>query len=213
MSEGPQELYPEEQGLGDGQQPSQQYTASGHEGSSSASPQSHKRKRDSVDDFDAKDEGRESSTGGRRTSVKQTSPNMSSATGSFMPVNTATTSSNQYAYQPLNMAQGSGAVNGSVNTDAANAANAVLAAAGAMSSLMPSQSTAISFAESGKTEQHGLDNTFHAMSPPPIEGHTEGVGGLAQQQAATHQQPTANPKPQVGTEEWHRVRRDNHKEG
>jgi bHLH factor len=114
-------------------------------------------------------------------------------------------------------------MNGSTSAEAANAA---LAAASAMSGMLPqmpvSTSTTLGFAQvEGKAQDHHpLDASFGALSPPPGEGHTEGVGGSAGRVSIArdhplhgHGSPQGPSKPQVGTEEWHRVRRDNHKEG
>lgn len=169
----------------------------------------------------------EGSGNGRRLSFKQPSPNLSNA--SFMPVNTnskVNQTGSPYGFQPMSNSQPSlTTMNGSTNADAANAA---LVAAGAMSGMLPQmtvpQPTSMGFApvDGGKSGEHGqLDNTFGALSPPPVEGHTEGVGGNhnAPGNHSHHGSPPVgssgnpNPKPQVGTEEWHRVRRDNHKEG
>lgn len=171
----------------------------------------------------------ESSGNGRRLSFKQPSPNLSNA-GSFMPVNTnskVNQAGSPYGFQSMSNSQPSlTTMNGSTNADAANAA---LVAAGAMSGMLPQmtvpQPTSMGFAPvdgGGKGGEHGqLDNTFGALSPPPVEGHTEGVGGNHNVPGnhSHHGSPPVgssgnpNPKPQVGTEEWHRVRRDNHKEG
>lgn len=235
------DLYHDDQA--DGRQPQQSSPVSHLQDpttgvSASTSPQlsnasaSHKRKRDSIDDSEGREDGRsvrEGSGGGRRPSFKQSSPNLSNA-GSFMPVNTSSKvnqAGNPYGFQPMSNPQSAmTTMNGSTNADAANAA---LVAAGAMSGMLPQmtvpQPTSMGFAPvdgSGKTGEHGqLDNTFGALSPPPVEGHTEGVGGNHNVPGnhSHHGSPPVgssgnpNPKPQVGTEEWHRVRRDNHKEG
>lgn len=179
-------------------------------------PRNYKRKRESLDAAGEAEQGRQGADGGtnsRRTSIKHTSPNHSATT--FMPINPNAPPNAQYAYQPLNVAQqhSPNSINGSSASDAANTALAV----NAMSSLMPSLGVQAVMMTSG--EQHAqMDGGggFPAMSPQPVEGHTEGVGGALNHVVA--RQPTqppvtvSNPKPQVGTEEWHRVRRDNHKE-
>ncbi|CAZ82326.1 unnamed protein product [Tuber melanosporum] len=233
-------LYHDEQPLGDGQQP-QQTTPVPHlqepptGASASTSPQlsnasaSHKRKRDSIDDSESRDEGRsvrEGSNSGRRSSFKQASPNLSNS-GSFMPVNTNSKQNSSpspaYTFHPSAVP-----MNGSTSAEAANAA---LAAASAMSGMLPHMpsSTPLGFSQgdgsgSGKGQEHPLDGGFGALSPPPVEAHTEGVGGSgghvpppgnhghSHHSHGSPQGPSSNPKPQVGTEEWHRVRRDNHKE-
>ncbi|KAI5816033.1 hypothetical protein BZA77DRAFT_67071 [Pyronema omphalodes] len=179
---------------------------------SSITPQSHKRKRNPAEEDAETEEGRagtgtEGSTSSRRTSVKQTSPNMSA----FLPINTSTQQSAQYAYQPLNVAQqhSPNAMNGS--SAALDAATHAAIAANAMHLNLPS------LAGVNTTLQYDAGKP---VDPQPIEGqgHTEGVGGNVVQNSPPprpvqqHSTPTPNPKPQVGTEEWHRVRRDNHKE-
>lgn len=170
--------------------------AAAAEGNQANQHLTNKRKRDSIDDTPEVEEGRagtEGSTSSRRTSFKQTSPNMSA----FMPIN---------PNSPQNAAA----------TDAAHAA----LAANAISTLLPTLGAGMSFpsSDSKPSDQHvQLDPAnFTNMSPQPVESHTEGVGGLHtshQAPPAPVQRPAApNPKPQVGTEEWHRVRRDNHKE-
>ncbi|KAL0637215.1 basic helix-loop-helix protein [Maublancomyces gigas] len=233
------DLYHDDQA--DGRQPQQSSPVSHLQdpttgASASTSPQlsnasaSHKRKRDSIDDSEGREDGRsvqEGSGNGRRLSFKQPSPNLSN-TGSFMPVNTnskVNQTGSPYSFQPMSNSQPSlTTMNGSTNADAANAA---LVAAGAMSGMLPQmtvpQPTSMGFApvDGGKSGEHGqLGDAFGALSPPPVEGHTEGVGGNHNVPGnhSHHGSPPVgssgnpNPKPQVGTEEWHRVRRDNHKE-
>jgi transcriptional regulator CBF1 len=64
---------------------------------------------------------------------------------------------------------------------------------------------------------HGDPNGPFSMDTNFVDQLKEATG-----QATSHtpqisqsqtQSPVANPKPQVGTEEWHRIRKDNHKEG
>jgi len=178
---------------------------------------SHKRKRESIDESGADAEdgraGTEGSTSSRRTSFKQTSPGMPA----FMPINTNSPQSAAYAYQPLNVAQQHppNAMNGSSATDDANA----VLAASAMSTMLPTLQFAQTDSKPGDQQHVQIESAgFANMSPQPME-HTEGVGGVQHAHVAAHstpaqQRPAApNPKPQVGTEEWHRVRRDNHKEG
>lgn len=229
------DLYHDGQPLGDGQQPQHSTPASNpHDAptgaSASTSPQlsnasaSNKRKRDSIDDSESRDDGRsvrEDSNSGRRSSFNQASPNLSNA-ASFMPVNT----NSRQTLSPgpsYNFHSSVVPMNG---TTSAEAANAALAAASAMSGMLPqmsvSGSTPLGFTQVEKgQDHHPLDAGFGgALSPPPVEGHTEGVGGNAGRVSIArdnplhgHGSPQGPSKPQVGTEEWHRVRRDNHKEG
>ena len=175
----------------------------------------HKRKRESIEDGSSADiddaRAPPGDGSGRRTSIKHTSPNMSA----FMPINPNSPQNVGYAYQPLNaQQQPPNTINGSSATDAANAA----LAANAMSSLLPSLGGAgMSFPsqDQGKpADQHAqLNDAFSTMSPQPNPS-PEGVGGLPLAAPRPVQQAVQPPaKPQVGTEEWHRVRRDNHKEG
>jgi len=198
--EGQQDTYHDEQSSVDQQLAAQPDVAQ------STQQSSHKRKRDSLEDNGEAEEGRagtEGSTSSRRTSFKQTSP-----MSAFMPINPNSPQNAQYAYQPLNVAQqhSPNAMNGS--SAVLDAATHAAIAANAMHLGLPSLSGA------------GSNMPYDAgkpVDPPPVEGHTEGVGGVAHppppRQTVQHSTPTPNPKPQVGTEEWHRVRRDNHKEG
>ena len=208
-----------------GRQQQQQQLASSNQQEMSTSPKqpgAHKRKRDSIDNGE-KDDGREEtegSTGSRRTSFKQTSPNMSSTTA-FMPINPNAplpNQANQYAYQSLNVSQQNGS---SASQNAANAALAAEAMSGLLPQLAGTQSSMSGYGSESQAKpgEHAQMDTSFQMSPQPMEGHTEGVGGArhvpARPTSHSVSQPatTPNPKPQVGTEEWHRVRRDNHKEG
>jgi hypothetical protein len=227
MSEGQQDSYQHENpsSVVNPQNP-QQHPQPSHDPSTSGQPQlsSHKRKRDSVVDNNGNgevvDDGRpnaEGSPAARRPSFRQASPNMPAA---FMPINPNSPGPNtQYAYQPMTVSHqqhsSSSAVNGSSASDAANTA----LAANAMSSLLPTLGQGMGYGagpdvKSG--EQHGqMEGGFPAMSPQPAEGHHEGAGGSAATPAHLPPRKPAQPtpKPQVGTDEWHRVRRDNHKEG
>lgn len=225
-----QEAYHDNHEAGRQQQQHQQQLASTNQQEATTSPKqtgAQKRKRDSLDNGE-KDDGREGGVGtttSRRTSFKQSSPNMPPTT-TFMPINpNIPQSANQYTYPSLNVAQQGQGINGSSASQ--NAANAALAAE-AMSGLLPqlggTQSSMSGYESQSqpKTEAHIQMDASGAfqMSPQPMEGHTEGVGGAHHVAATTPgrssvSQPasTPNPKPQVGTEEWHRVRRDNHKEG
>lgn len=205
MSEGQQEAYQH-----DNQSSVDQQLASS---STEQQQLSHKRKREPIEEGSPAeiDDARPGSD--RRSSIKHTSPNMSA----FMPINTNSPQNPYASYQPLNALQqhSPNTMNGS--SSASDAANTALAAT-AMSSMLPSLG-GMPFPQSDAgrpAEQHNMDSSFTAMSPQPVEGHTEGVGGIvhpAPRQPVQQAAPTPNPKPQVGTEEWHRVRRDNHKEG
>ena len=107
-----------------------------------------------------------------------------------------------------------------VNANAAPT-TAAAALAASMPQLTVPQPTDFSFANSGSgtDPDRQLDSSFD-MGGGSDEGqnhHTQGTPynlDAYQAGAATHGQDTENGhKPPVGSEEWHKVRRDNHKEG
>ncbi len=104
--------------------------------------------------------------------------------------------------------------------DAADPANASSTAAAALGSMYPTlhvpQPTEETFAAQAAA---GAD-----AYPASEVGHPDGLPGLdsvgqVQQgangirQEARYQPPMSGPKPAVGSEEWHKMRKDNHKEG
>ena len=107
--------------------------------------------------------------------------------------------------------------------DTTNASNTAAAALNIYPSLHVPQSTEEAFANQPTPETHHEDNTFsnHAVNqqpdglpmppsaplPPPPQQPPNGV-----QQEQRYSAPP-NPKPAVGSEEWHKMRKDNHKEG
>ncbi|KAL2128133.1 hypothetical protein VTI74DRAFT_9625 [Chaetomium olivicolor] len=107
-------------------------------------------------------------------------------------------------------------------TDTTNASNTAAAALNMYPSLHVPQSTEEAFANQATPETHHEENAFnnHAVNQPPPEGIP------MPPPAALPQQPTPpngvqqeqrysappNPKPAVGSEEWHKMRKDNHKE-
>lgn len=117
------------------------------------------------------------------------------------------------------------------NTGHANGANASSTAAAALAGLMPSltvpQPTELSFTSTGSGndgdssfEMSGQENgqNHHSQGTPYNLGSFQGTGTAAQVEAARAQASAmANAggpgKPAVGSDEWHKVRRDNHKEG
>lgn len=117
------------------------------------------------------------------------------------------------------------------NTGHANGANASSTAAAALAGLMPSltvpQPTELSFTSTGSGndgdssfEMSGQENgqNQHSQGTPYNLGSFQGTGTAAQVEAARAQASAmANAggpgKPAVGSDEWHKVRRDNHKEG
>ena len=98
------------------------------------------------------------------------------------------------------------------HSEAADPANASSTAAAALGSKYPTlhvpQSTEESFAA-----QSGADSSFSNVPQP--DGITDMSVGAAANGVRTqerYQAPSA-PKPTVGSEEWHKMRKDNHKEG
>lgn len=107
-----------------------------------------------------------------------------------------------------------------------NNANSGSTAAAALAGIMPQltvpQPTEISFVStaSGTDADRQLDSSFDlgGENNPNhnVQGSPYGMGGF--QGTATQVQnasdvPNGGPKPAVGSDEWHKVRRDNHKEG
>jgi len=128
----------------------------------------------------------------------------------------------------------------SETTDATNATNTAAAALNMYPNLHVSQPTAEPFSSQPAQEAH-QENTFtnHSINQPtpaepmPVAQPTSIPAPAApapangvQQHPVQQQQPQApphpqthpqykppNPKPAVGSEEWHKMRKDNHKEG
>jgi bHLH factor len=104
-------------------------------------------------------------------------------------------------------------------SDTANASNTAAAALNMYPVLHVPQSTEEAFANQATPETHHEDTTFsnHGVNqspdglpmvpsaplPPPPNGVQQEQGYSA----------PSNPKPAVGSEEWHKMRKDNHKEG
>jgi hypothetical protein len=119
------------------------------------------------------------------------------------------------------------------HSEAANPANASSTAAAALGSMYPTlhvpQSTEETFAathpvDADQSEDMSLlkDSTGATVAHPdglpslpvvgPLSAPTNGIRTVGQE---TRFQPAAvqTPKPTVGSEEWHKMRKDNHKEG
>ncbi|KAK4236397.1 hypothetical protein C8A03DRAFT_35703 [Achaetomium macrosporum] len=105
-------------------------------------------------------------------------------------------------------------------TDTSNASNTAAAALNMYPSLHVPQSTEETFANQATPESHHSENSFnnHAVSQPPPDGlplppppapAQQTPNGAQQEQRYS---ATPNPKPAVGSEEWHKMRKDNHKE-
>lgn len=126
------------------------------------------------------------------------------------------------------------------HSEAADPANASSTAAAALGSMYPSlhvpQTTEEQFAAQTNSEPTHQDHTFsHAVTPPELLSQLptvpqppNGVQDVQPQQPhQTHQPQPPQPqhryssgsastpakKPDVGSEEWHKMRKDNHKEG
>lgn len=103
--------------------------------------------------------------------------------------------------------------------DTAHASNTAAAALNMYPSLHVPQSTEEAFANQATPETHHGDNTFgsHGVSQSPDGLPMVPSGPLPQASNGTPQEqsynPPSNPKPAVGSEEWHKMRKDNHKEG
>ena len=117
----------------------------------------------------------------------------------------------------------------SSNNGQANGANASSTAAAALAGLMPSltvpQPTELSFASTGSGpdgdssfEMSGQENgqNHHSQGTPYNLGGFPGTAAhveAARAQANAMANAGGQGKPAVGSDEWHKVRRDNHKEG
>lgn len=112
--------------------------------------------------------------------------------------------------------------------DTSNASSTAAAALNMYPSLHVPQSTEEAFANQPTPDTHHEENTFngHAVSQPPPDGlplppppstiqqppppPPSSSNGVQQEQRYT---APPNAKPAVGSEEWHKMRKDNHKEG
>lgn len=101
---------------------------------------------------------------------------------------------------------------------------AAAALAASMPQLTVPQPTELSFpsTNSGNDDDRQLESSFEMSPPDNHNRHTEGTpynldaftGDSAGQMQATRDAPgNGGSKPAVGSDEWHKVRRDNHKEG
>jgi hypothetical protein len=110
-------------------------------------------------------------------------------------------------------------------TDPSNATSTAQAALGIFPTLHVPSSTEEQFAAQASAEaEHNHDNTFNPdvngpeglmdtspMGQTPQQGPTNGVQTPGHRFSVSG--PSSNPKPSVGSEEWHKMRKDNHKEG
>jgi hypothetical protein len=107
-------------------------------------------------------------------------------------------------------------------TDPNSATSTAQAALGMYPTLHVPPSTEEQFAAqaAAEAEQHAHDNGFNPDVPQPDVLLDAGVPGQPPNTNGLHQHPprysastpTSNPKPTVGSEEWHKMRKDNHKE-
>lgn len=107
-------------------------------------------------------------------------------------------------------------------TDTTNASNTAAAALSMYPSLHVPQSTEEAFANQATPEAHHDETAFnnHAVNqqhpdglplpPPPSTIQQQPSNGVQQEQRYS---APPNAKPAVGSEEWHKMRKDNHKEG
>lgn len=191
----------------------QPHTTENPIGSSTApeSPQiqgSHKRKRDSVDD----NTPAEDSVQERRASLKRNA--LAQNNNSFMAVNQATDQVNTgLAFTPIT--QSSAPVNGAGSDQSAVMASQI---PGLVPQMQAPQAPMGFGPTDGTIRTTGqLDPSFNAISPPPpppqMQQDQRQITPSGNATGAHAPGTPSNPKPQVGTEEWHKVRRDNHKEG
>ena len=108
------------------------------------------------------------------------------------------------------------------NSNASSTAAAALA--GIIPQLTVPQPTELSFVSSGSGNDgdRQLDPSFDLGVPdngqnPNVQGSPYNLsgfqGGTGAQLQAARESSNGGPKPPVGSDEWHKVRRDNHKEG
>lgn len=109
------------------------------------------------------------------------------------------------------------------SSNPSNTAAAALAA-GILPQLTVPQPTELSFVSTGSGTEDGdqhLDNSYNLGGQENGQNHhTQGTPynlgnfqGTAAQVQAARDSANAGSKPAVGSDEWHKVRRDNHKEG
>jgi transcriptional regulator CBF1 len=107
------------------------------------------------------------------------------------------------------------------SADPSNATSTAQAALGMYPTLHVPPSTEEQFAAQAAGEEHGHDNSFNPDVPHP-DGLMDASPPVNQQnptngvQHQEHRYSSSGPvgsKPTVGSEEWHKMRKDNHKEG
>jgi hypothetical protein len=174
----------------------------------------HKRKRQSLDQEGSADDT-------RRPSFKRVSPNNSNSTsgngndgsdpsGASYLTHQQDGDEGLQDYTSLHQQTNSDNQNGA--TDHANASSTAAAAlAGIYPTMTIPQPTDVSFATQGSDGDRNPDNSFNLNDGSNQGGDsfnmdTSNVGQSAGGRGSGN-------KPAVGSEEWHKVRKDNHKEG
>lgn len=102
-------------------------------------------------------------------------------------------------------------------TDPSNATSTAQAALGIFPTLHVPPSTEEQFAaQVAADESNGHDNGFHDAQPDGLMDASPGNNSPPANGLQGHRlsgSGSSNPKPTVGSEEWHKMRKDNHKEG
>lgn len=172
------------------------------------SPQGSKRKRD--DENSTIDETSQE----RRASLKRT--NALSANSSFMAVNQSVPPTAPMAF--ASVTQNPSSINGTGQDPTVGLSDQLHGLATQMTVPQP---TSMNFAPEGGVRIGGpMDTGYNAITPPVPQDQqqqqmiVQPAGGSMGHHghAAPAPAPVPAPKPAVGTEEWHKVRRDNHKE-
>ncbi|KAI9167491.1 Transcriptional regulator CBF1 [Paramyrothecium foliicola] len=121
----------------------------------------------------------------------------------------------------FNALQQAAAADHTESSDPANATSTAQAALGMYPTLHVPPSTEEQFAAQAAEADHGHDNTFNPdVTPPDVlleatvnaANHQPPPNGVPPQPPRYSTSATPNPKPSVGSEEWHKMRKDNHKE-
>ncbi|RPB26831.1 hypothetical protein L211DRAFT_856178 [Terfezia boudieri ATCC MYA-4762] len=171
------------------------------------SPQGSKRKRDDENSTI------EETSQERRASLKRT--NALAANSSFMAVNQSVPPTAPMAF--ASVTQNPGSINGTGQDPTVGLSDQLH---GLGTQMSVSQPTSMNFAPDGGVRVGGpMDTGYNAISPPVPQDQQQQMivqptgGSMGHHgHAAPAPAPAPAPKPAVGTEEWHKVRRDNHKE-
>jgi hypothetical protein len=100
------------------------------------------------------------------------------------------------------------------DTDTATASSTAAAALNMYPTLHVPAPTEETFAAQTASDQHHDGNSFNASVAdidglPVVSPTMQSANGLQEKRYST----SSTPKPAVGSEEWHKMRKDNHKEG